>query len=226
MQNIFEKLKMSRLFANLNENEVKSALKCLDYFEKSFKKDEIMMNMGDDVTSFGIIVSGSVTVSKEDFWGNRNIIAKLKSPQMFAESYAVLFGAKSSVIVTANEPTLVVFINAKKLLSTESAACEIRSRIISNLVACLAEKNLRLNDKINNISQRTTRSKLMSFLSMQAQASNSADFQIQFNRQQLADYLSVERSAMSKELCKMRDEGILSFDKNRFVLNDDFGQIG
>ena len=127
-------------------------------------------------------------------------------------------GVTLGVSVVAAEASAVMFMNVRRVLTTCGSACEFHSRLVRNLLSVLAEKNLRFNDKLTHMTQRTTRQKLLSYLSAESLRQGASEFDIPFDRQQLADYLSVDRSAMSNELCRMRDEGLLGFRRNHFVL--------
>ena len=136
---------------------------------------------------------------------------------MFGEAYAYDSGAILNDVLALEEST-VIFFDVKRILTSCSNACRFHSIVVQNLFFAISEKNRKLVQKIGHMSKRTTREKLISYLSEQAKKQNSANFTIPFNRQQLADFLSVDRSAMSNELCKMRDEGLLEFEKNKFRL--------
>ena len=157
-------------------------------------------------------------VIQEDIWGNRNILSKAGLGQTFAAAYACAIGSRLNVSVIAETPVTVMFLNVKRILNVCPSACSHHSRIIRNLLGELAEKNLRLNEKLTHMGQRTTRSKIMSYLSAEAQRLGKYEFDVPFSRQQLADYLGVERSGLSLELGKMRSEGLLDFRKSHFVL--------
>ena len=164
------------------------------------------------------MLSGSVLVIQEDIWGNRNILSKAGPGQTFAAAYACAIGSRLNVSVIAETPVIIMFLNVKRILNVCPSACSHHSRIIRNLLGELAEKNLRFNEKLTHMGQRTTRSKIMSYLSAEAQRLGTYEFDIPFSRQQLADYLGVERSGLSLELGKMRSEGLLDFRKSHFVL--------
>ena len=164
------------------------------------------------------MLSGSVLVVQEDIWGNRNILSKAGAGQVFAAAYACALGARLNVSVVAETSVCALFLNVRRVLTVCSSACAHHSRIIRNLLGALAEKNLRLAEKITHISQRTTRAKLLSYLSSEAQRLGTYEFDIPFSRQQLADYLAVERSGLSLELGKLRGESLLDFHKNHFIL--------
>lgn len=177
------------------------------------------MHTGDTVESIGLVLSGSVLIIQEDIWGNRQILSKAGPGQTFAAAFACAPGAVLNVSVVAQTPVTVMFLNVKRILTMCTAACSYHSRVIRNLLGELARYNLLLGEKVSHMGQRTTRAKLMSYLSNQAQKCGAYEFDIPFSRQQLADYLAVERSGLSVELCKMRDEGLLEFHKRHFVLN-------
>ena len=164
------------------------------------------------------MLAGSALIMQEDIWGNRNILSKSGPGQTFAEVFACAPGAVLNVSVEAESAVTVMFLHIKRVLSMCPSACSHHNRIIRNLLSELAEKNLRLNEKLTHMGQRTTRAKLMSYFSAEALRRGGYEFDIPFSRQQLADYLSVDRSPLCKEMGKMRDEGILNFSKNHFEL--------
>ena len=193
-------------------------LSCLETREERFPKDTFLLRTGDTAESIGLVLSGSVLVVQEDIWGNRNILSKAGPGQTFAAAYACAPGSLLNVSVLAETPVTAMFLNVKRVLNVCPSACEHHSRIIRNLLGELAEKNLRFNEKLTHMGQRTTRSKIMSYLSAEAQRLGKYEFDVPFSRQQLADYLGVERSGLSLELGKMRSEGLLDFRKSHFVL--------
>ena len=218
MKEFFPILRSSSLFSGVSEEELAAMLSCLDTRMEAFPKEAFLLRTGDTVESIGIVLSGSVLVIQEDIWGNRNILSKAGSAQTFAAAFACAFGSILNVSVIADTPTTVLFLNVKRILHVCPSACSHHSQIIQNLLGELAEKNLRFSEKITHMGQRTTRAKLMSYFSAEAQRLGTYEFDIPFSRQQLADYLAVERSGLSLELGKMRDEGLLDFYKNHFVL--------
>lgn len=150
--------------------------------------------------------------------GKPQYLSKAGLGQTFAAAYACAIGSRLNVSVIAETPVTVIFLNVKRILNVCPSACSHHSRIIRNLLGELAEKNLRFNEKLTHMGQRTTRSKIMSYLSAEAQRLGKYEFDVPFSRQQLADYLGVERSGLSLELGKMRSEGLLDFRKSHFVL--------
>lgn len=210
-------LMQSPLFAEMGEEELRALLPRLPHAVRAYGRGEFLLRAGEQTRSLGIVLTGWVAVVQEDFWGNRNIIARISAAQVFAESYACVPGSTLRVSVCAEEACRVLWMDMGALLAL--AAQEDGPRqLLRNWTEVLARKNLFMNEKITHLSQRTTREKLRSFLSAEAVRQGSQDFTITFSRQQLADYLSVDRSAMSTELGKMRRAGILTFHKNHFHL--------
>ena len=218
MKEFFPILRSSSLFSGVSEEELAAMLSCLDTRMEAFPKEAFVLRTGDTVESIGIVLSGSVLVIQEDIWGNRNILSRAEPGQTFAAAFACAPGSILNVSVIADTPTTVLFLNVKRILHVCPSACSHHSRIIRNLLTDLAEKNLRFSEKLTHMGQRTTRAKLMSYFSAEAQRLGTYEFDIPFSRQQLADYLAVERSGLSLELGKMRDEGLLDFHKSHFVL--------
>ncbi len=218
MENYFSVLRSSQLFSGVSENELAAMLSCLDAKKESFSKGAFLLRAGDTTETIGVVLSGNVLISQEDIWGNRNILSKAGPGQTFAAAFACSHGAVLNMSVTAETPVTVMFLNVKRILNICSSACSHHSRIIRNLLGELADKNLQFSEKLTHMGQRTTRAKLMSFFSAEAQRLGKYEFDIPFSRQQLADYLAVERSGLSLELGKMRSDGLLDFNKNHFVL--------
>lgn len=218
MKNYSSVIRSSTLFSGVSEEELDAMLACLRAEKKDFPKDAFLMRTGDTAESIGLVLSGSVLVIQEDVWGNRNILSKAGAGQTFAAAYACAPGSIMNVSVAAETPVTAMFLNVKRVLNVCPSACAHHSRMIRNLLGELAEKNLRFSEKLSHMGQRTTRAKLMSYFSAEAQRLGKYEFDIPFSRQQLADYLAVERSGLSLELGKMHREGLLDFHKSHFVL--------
>jgi CRP-like cAMP-binding protein len=173
---------------------------------------------GENLNSVGIVLSGCITVSQDDYWGNHTIVARFEPVELFGEAFS--FGEKEAlpVSIMAAEQSDILLINCKKIVSTCSSACLFHTVLIRNIIKNMAQKNKMLIQKMEHITRRTTREKLLSYFSFQSRQLGSNIFEIPFNRQELADYLSIDRSAMSSELGRMRDDGILNFTKNKFEL--------
>ena len=218
MKDFLSVIRSSQLFSGISENELTAMLSCLNAKKEEFPKNTFLLRTGDTTESIGFVLSGNILVIQEDIWGNRNIISKAGPGQTFAASYACAPGSVLNISVFAETPVTVMFLNIKRILNICPSACAHHSRMIRNLLGELAMKNLHINEKLTHMGQRTTRSKLMSYFSSEAQRLGKYEFDIPFSRQQLADYLTVERSGLSLELGKMRKDGILDFHKNHFIL--------
>lgn len=187
---------------------------------KKYNKQAIILHAGTPIDSMGFILSGSVIIEQTDIWGNQTIFDRIPSGQIFAETYACVPDELLMVNVVAAEETEILFLKTERILKTCSSSCKFHSRLIHNLLSVMAAKNLTLTRKMSHITSKTIRGRLLSYLSFQALKQRTYTFEIPFNRQQLADYLCVDRSAMSHELSKMQKEGLLSFDKNKFHLKE------
>lgn len=208
----------SPLFAQIKKDDLISMLHCLSATCKSYPKDSFILKRNETTHSVGMVISGSAHTIKEDFWGNRTILTKLSKGELFGETFACIGEKNTDIAVVAVKNTSVLYFDMKKILNVCSSACSFHNQLIQNLLSVLAKKNQLLTKKIEHMAKRTTKDKLLSYLSTEALNHNSDSFTIPFNRQQLADYLCVDRSAMSNELSKLREEGILTFHKNQFTL--------
>ena len=190
----------SPLFRGIPAGDFGVLLEHLKAETRSYKKGDLICHAGEHTNALGIVLTGSVTIESDDIFGNRSVLDKVGPGQVFAETYACV----------PNDPMLVNVAAAEN--------CRHHGKLIENLLLVSAQKNLSLSRRIFHTAPKTIRGRLISYLSFQAIRENSDSFTIPFNRQQLADYLSVDRSALSKEMGKMRDEGILNFSKNHFEL--------
>jgi len=218
MKNFLPTIKKCPLFTGMEEADIQSILDCLSATERRYEKNSFIFMAGGETMSVGMILSGSAHIVQEDFWGNRTIVAHVSPGELFGEAFSCAELKTLPVSVTAAEKCDVMLIDYRKILTTCPSACGYHSAVIKNMTRILAEKNVMLTQKMEHITRRTTREKLLSYLSAVALGARKNSFRIPFNRGQLAEYLSVDRSAMSAELGRMRDEGILEFHKNNFKL--------
>ena len=218
MKDFLPVIRSSQLFSGISEGELTAMLSCLKAERRDFPKDAFVLRAGDTAESIGLVLSGSVLIIQEDIWGNRNILSKVGTGQSFAAAFACAPGAVLNMSVIAETPVSAMFLNVKRILNVCPSACAHHSRMIRNLLGELAEKNLCFSEKLTHMGQRSTRAKLMSYFSAEAQRHGKYEFDIPFSRQQLADYLAVERSGLSLELGKMRGEGLIDFHKSHFIL--------
>ena len=211
-------LKKTKLFSGVGEDDVTSMLSCLGARLKSYKKGEFVLRQGEHLSDIVVLVEGKLHIQKDDYWGNRSILGLIDVGEMFGEAYVSPESSSLLNDVVAVEDSTAIFFDVKRIITTCPSACRFHSMVVQNMFFAISEKNRKLVQKLVHMSKRTTREKLISYLSEEAGRQNSSSFSIPFNRQQLADFLSVDRSAMSNELCKMRDEGLLEFEKNKFRL--------
>jgi len=211
-------LKQTKLFAGVGDEDILSMLSCLGAKLRTYKKGEYILRQGERLSDILVLAEGSLLIQRDDYWGNRSILGHIGVGEIFGEAYAAPESGTLLNDVVAVEDSSVFFFDVKRVITTCSTACRFHTLVVQNLFFAISEKNRGLVRKLDYISRRTTREKLISYLSEEAKKQNSAYITIPFNRQQLADYLSVDRSAMSNELCKMRDDGLLEFEKNRFRL--------
>lgn len=218
MEDYIRILKRTKLFAGIAENEINLMLSYLDAHMREYRKGEYVFRQGEHISTITMLVDGELHIQQDDYWGNRSIISHITAGEMFGEAYIAPESGALLNDVVAVEDSTVIFLDAKKIMTVCSSACRFHSIVVQNLFFAISEKNRKLVMKLGHMSKRTTREKLISYLSAESRRQNSSEFSIPFNRQQLADFLSVDRSAMSNELCRMRDEGLLRFDKSRFTL--------
>lgn len=211
-------LKRTQLFAGVSSDEIASMLGCLNARLHTFKKGEYVLREGTHLNDILVLVEGALHIQKDDYWGNRSILGRISIGEIFGEAYVAPESGALPNDVVAIEDSVVIFFDVKCIITTCSSACRFHATVVQNMFFTISEKNRKLVQKLGHMSKRSTREKLISYLSEEAKRQNSASFSIPFNRQQLADFLSVDRSAMSNELCRMRDEGLLSFEKNQFTL--------
>ena len=218
MEKYLPLLQKSPLFAAMTTEQIASVLHCVGAFVREFGAGEYILRAGNTTRVMGLLLTGAALAVQEDVWGERNIMGKLSPPDTFAEPFAATPGAVLNVSIVSNVRSSVLFLDISRLLTVCSETCPQHARLIRNLVCVLAQKNLQLNEKITHMSKRRTREKLLSYLSSQALRSGSVEFDIPFDRQQLADFLCIERSAMSAELSKLQKEGLLETDRSHFRL--------
>ena len=211
-------LKRTQLFSGVGVEEINAMLNCLQARLCTYKKGEYVFRQGEHIDNITVLVDGKLHIQHDDYWGNRSIITVVSVGEMFGEAYVAPESGSLINDVLASEDCSVIFFDVKRIITVCPTACKFHSMVIQNLFYAISEKNRKLVQKLTFMSKRTTREKLIAYLSEELNKHNSNEFSIPFNRQQLADFLSVDRSAMSNELSKMRNEGLILFEKNRFTL--------
>ncbi|MGN0486560.1 MAG: Crp/Fnr family transcriptional regulator [Acutalibacteraceae bacterium] len=218
MKEYIDILKETKLFSGVGEEDISAMLACLGAKLSVYRKGETVLRQGEILDDIPVLVKGKLLIQKDDYWGNRSILGNIDTGEMFGEAYAAPGSGPLLNDVVAVEDSAVLFFDVNRIMTTCSSACRFHTLVVQNLFFALSEKNRKLVQKLGHMSKRTTREKLISYLSEEAKKHNSSRFEIPFNRQQLADFLSVDRSAMSNELGRMRDEGLIAFHKNHFEL--------
>lgn len=200
--------------------KIKNALSCLNASEKEFKKGGIIYRAGDAVTEIGLVEEGSVNITVNFYCGTSNIFGHIAKGEIFAETYAAIPNKKLICDVVAAENSKILFIDINKLINGTCSSCGCHGIIIHNLLQISAEKNLKLSSRMLHTAPKTVRGRLLSYLTWQAAKNESREFHIPFTRQQLADYLGVDRSVLSTELSKMQRDGLINYRKNDIKLNN------
>ena len=213
-----KELQNTMLFQGFKDGDVGKALSALEAQEKKYKKGSVILHAGNTTEKIGLILEGSVTIESNDMWGNRTILSHVGKGQFFAESYALWDTEPLLVDVVANENCRILFLRIGSLKHLISLKNSWATMMVTNLLAISTRKNLHLSGRSFHTAPKTIRGRVMSYLNSISLQKNSKEFDIPFDRQQLADYLNLERTALSKELGKMQNDGIIQVRKNHFVL--------
>lgn len=218
MTNFYPILQACPLFHGLEGEELSAILACLGAKQSNVLKGQTIFHEGEPATHMGIVLTGAVRLIREDFYGNRSIVAHITAGELFGESYSCAELATLPISVIADEDSQLLLLDCQRITVCCSQACAFHSRVIFNLLRLVARKNLLFDQKIQVTSKRSTREKLMTYLLQQAKQQGSDSFAVPYDRQELADYLEVDRSGLSAEISKLRREGILSCEKSHFRL--------
>lgn len=208
----------SPLFDGISPEDRVAMLGCIGYHIGTFRKGEILGFENENINHIGIIISGAVDMVKEDIWGNKTLLVRMRKNELFGETFAC--GSDNSSLVTflVSENAKILFVPFSRVMRSCTMACAFHHRLIENMVGIIAAKNRDLMRKVEVISQRTIREKLLIYLSIQAQMQDARYFEIPLGRVELAEYLCVDRSALTRELVKMKEEGLIDYDKNCFQI--------
>ena len=218
MKTDFLSLSESSLFANVNAEELQQMYKCISARERAFERDSFVISVGQEVRYVYLILSGSVHIIDEDFWGNRSIIETMVKDTLFGEAYVFSTADSFQISVIAAEDSLLLEIDPTSLFETCSNKCACHTQLVRNALHIVSEKIVLLTEKLQYIMRRSIREKVLSYLSQCSQREKNSSFYIPYSRQQLADYLCVDRSALSHELSKLQAQGMIKYHKNRFEL--------
>ncbi|WP_294727182.1 Crp/Fnr family transcriptional regulator [uncultured Fusobacterium sp.] len=217
MENIDFLMKLP-IFYNLKKDEIINILKFFNYSKEDFEKNNFIFEIGKPISKIGIILSGEINIIKEDFWGNRNILNKFKSGEIFGEVFALAKVSPNNILVETSQNSKILFLDLTNFsIDNENNSSEIL-KFLSNIFKISLKKNILFTEKLEHITKKTIREKIISYLSTEALKNRSNSFFIKFDRQELADYLFVERSALSRELSSMKKDGLIEYNKNYFTL--------
>lgn len=207
------------MFTGISEDDLRCFLSCSDARVRMYEKKEIIFEMGDQVNWIGILLSGQVDGVQEDYWGNQMLLGRFLAGDVIADAF-VLAGEEAipyTALSVRNSEMLMI--SHENLVSPCECVCPFHSQIILNMLSVSAKKSMLLLKKIRHITMRSMREKVLSFLSEEAMRAGSNKFTILYDRERLANYLGVDRSALSAELSRMQREGLLSYNKNAFELH-------
>ena len=216
MKELFDIVKSNTLFEDMAYSDFSRLYSCLDGMVKSFDNKDVIVLAGDPIPFIGLVIEGSVQILKEDSQGDTMMLAEILPSEIFGETFACALISHSPVTVIASEKSRVLFLNFRKIISVCKNSCVFHQKLIENMMKTLARKNLFLNQKIEILSKKTTREKLLCFFDYARKGSSR--FTIDYNREELADYIAADRSAMCAELSRMQRDGIIKYHKNEFEL--------
>ncbi|MBQ8393677.1 MAG: Crp/Fnr family transcriptional regulator [Clostridia bacterium] len=218
MKKYFTILRKCPLFDSINDNDLTALLSCLGARVNAFDKKYTIFSEGSPARYVGILLSGSAQIIKTDYYGNRSIVSAISPSELIGEAYSCAGAESIPVSIVANEPSEIMIIECERILHSCSNSCSFHQQMIFNLMRNLAVKNIMLHKKIDVTSKRSTREKLMTYLMIEAEKQGSSRFSIPFDRQELADYLEVDRSGLSAEISKLREMGVIKSNKKQFEL--------
>jgi len=218
MKQYFPILSDCPLFAGIDADDLEGMLRCLNAQRRVFHRGETVFHEGDEARWVGIVLDGAVQIFRDDYDGSRSLLGWAGPGDLFGEVFACAGTETLPVTAEARQDSVILLADCRRVLTVCRSACSFHNRLIGNLLQVVAEKNLQLNRKIECMSRRTTREKLMAYLRTEAKARHSREFDIPFDRQALADYLGVERSAMSAELGKLVRDGVIQCHRRHFRL--------
>lgn len=218
MSSTNQTLRNTGLFQGTNDDEISEMVKCLGARSYRYVPGDFIFRSGDSADNLGVVLSGRIEMIKQDWWGNRTVLDTYTAGDVMCTDYACAHGRNMDVSITATEASEVMFFDVSRVTTVCSSSCRFHNRVIRNLVQMLARGSLSMNQRLDHMSKRTTRDKVCALLSDHARLAGSNEFIIPMNRQEMADHLGVDRSALSAELSRMQKDGVIEFSKNHFIL--------
>ena len=213
-----EKASLSPLFAGIRPEDMEGMLGCIGYHVREYQKGEIISFEEENINHVGVVLSGAVDMLKEDVWGNRTMLVRSYTQDIFGETFACGEDSLSVVTFAAAEVSKVMFLSFCRVMHTCTHACVFHQTLIENMVRLIARKNRELMRKVEVVSKKTLREKILAYLSIQAQSHGEKCFEIPLGRVEWAEYLCADRSALTRELAKMKDEGLIDYHRNWFQI--------
>ena len=220
MEKYLQKIKKSPLFLGITDEELMRMLTCFGAMVKKYESGDMIIRQGDIISKIYLILDGVVNIEKESYWGGRIIVQKLYEYNNIALCLVASKNVESTISAVCSKEATILSLNFNKCSTMCTNACNHHIALIQNMFKILSKENIELLEKIENISQKSIRDKLLTFLSNESLKQKSSTVEINFNRQELADYLNIDRSAMSFEMSKLKKEGLINFEKNKFILYD------
>ena len=208
----------SPLFDGVAPEDRKAMLGCIGYHIGTFRRGDVVAFEEENIRHIGIILKGCVDMVKEDLWGNKTMLVRMRRDELFGETFACGSDNLSVVTFLVSEDAEILFLPFDRVMHSCTMACVFHHRLIENMVHIIADKNRDLMRKVEVVSKRTIREKLLAYLSIQAQIQDSRYLQIPLGRVERAEYLCVDRSALTRELVKMKEDGLIDYDRNCFRL--------
>ena len=208
----------SPLFDRIRPEDMPGMLGCIGYHVRSYEKGEIIAFEEEKINLVGVVLKGAVDMIKEDVWGNRTMLVRTYRSDIFGETFACGEDSMATVSFMAAEDSEVLFLSFCRVMHTCTHACVFHQTLIENMVRLIARKNRELMRKVEVVSQKTLREKILAYLSVQAQSQGKNEFEIPLGRVELAEYLCADRSALTRELAKMKTEGLIDYRKNYFQI--------
>ena len=209
---------MTKLFDEINEKDKEILLKCLNAVKKNFLKGEMIIEAGQKQDSVAYIEKGSIDIVKDNFDGSKIILNTIGQWETFAEAIVCSGAEKSPNYVFAKTDATILFINIKKILNPCSEVCSFHKKLLKNLIKIIAQKNVFLNQRLELLTQKSLRERILFYLNNYRKKFDTEIFEIPHSREEMSQYLGVNRSALSRELCKMKKEKLIDFHKNSFRL--------
>ena len=213
-----EYIRRSRLFDGMEDDDIRLILQCLGYSIKLFKKDKVIAMEGNNMSYIGIVLQGSVDMIKEDVWGNKDMLTRIMPGDLFGETFACGVEAEAVVTFVASSTTEALILPFTRVISTCSNSCGFHEKLIRNLIYMIAKKNKALMQKLEVVTKKSLREKILAYLSQQAQEQQTQYIHVPLGRKELADFLCADRSSLTRELSSMKKERLIDFERNTFRL--------